>query len=159
MIVQHVGAPPYCHTEVCAYLDLILHGRRTGGADRIPCPSTFSSDFSVCGFVRYVVHFHNPSSLQWSAATNHRGGKQGGLYFGEVQSSHKQRLPKFGRSNRVSNCTPLDGMFIPPWYTKIKYLESRVCRVSFVPRVFLLPDRRPWTLGFHNMIFLEPVSV
>jgi len=98
MIVQHVGAPPYCHTEVCAYLDLILHGSWIGCAGRIPWSPSFPSDFSVCGFVRYVEHFHSLSNHQRSAAANHGGGKPGGPYFGEVQSSQKQRLQKFGRS-------------------------------------------------------------
>ena len=38
MIIQHIGAPPYCHTEVRAYLDLILHGRWSGRAGRIQWP-------------------------------------------------------------------------------------------------------------------------
>lgn len=125
MIFQRVGALPYCHTEVCDYLDLILHGRWTGRAGRIPWPPRFPSDFSVCGFVRHVVHFHNPSNPQSdqqqpiTEVVNKVDLTS--VKFRALRNTDSQRLVV---AHRVSICTPLDGMFIPPWNTKIKYLES-----------------------------------
>lgn len=111
------------------------------------------------GFVKYMVHFHDPSNPNDMQQPITEVVNKANLTSEKFRGLSNSWLPTFGRS------TPGFELYSAWWdvYTSVKYenyvFGIRVCRVSFVSRVFLLPDHRPWTLGFHNMIFLEPVAV